>query len=250
MIDLHYQNAVNVYNEKCHFLIQSFYEQWVINCLEKYFSFQLYSPISIVDLGCGNGYFVNKFVSHINQVKECIGVDPYVEWLPVAKTQPNITQTMCKNANEFSKMSKMNYSHLLMKEMIHHIDVSTLPDVFNGLYKQLDENGRVVIITRPIETNYPFFDRIQHLWKLTQTPYEVVVSSMKHAGFEVQVEFELLPITVQKKDWLSFIKNKTWSVFSMCTEEEMMDGLYTLNKELEDSFTFNEMLIFIIGHKI
>jgi hypothetical protein len=36
----------------------------------------------------------------------------------------------------------------------------------------------------------------------------------------------------------------------MCTEEEMVDGLYTLNKELEDSFTFNEILIFIVGHKI
>jgi hypothetical protein len=253
MIDIHYKNVVNVYNNKCHFLLQSSYEQWVINCLINHFSFQLNSPIRIVDLGCGNGYYINKFVSHIRglyQVKESIGVDPYIEWLSVAKTQPNITQTMCVNANEFSKMSEMNYSHLLMKEMIHHIDVSRLPDLFNGIYKQLDDNGRVVLITRPVETNYPFFERIHHLWKLTQTPYEVVVSNMKQAGFDVQVKIELLSVNVEKEDWLSFIKNKTWSVFSMCTEEEMLDGLNTLNKKLEDTFTFNETLIFIVGHKI
>jgi hypothetical protein len=223
MIDLHYQTAVNVYNDDCHFLLQTFYKDWVINCLKKYFSFQLYSlPIRMVDLGCGNGLFVNNFISQIKslyRIKECIWVDPYVEWLSVAKTQPNITQTMCVNANEFSKMSDMNYSHLLMKEMIHHIDISTLPDVFNGIYKQLDEQGRVVIITRPVETNYPFFDKIHHLWKLTQTPYEDVVSSMNQAGFDVQVKIESLPITVQKKIGYHLLKIKL-GVYSVCVQKK------------------------------
>ena len=43
--------------------------------------------------------------------------------------------------------------------------------------------------------------------------------------------------------------NKTWSVFSMCSEQEMNDVLSILDKELESSITFNETLIFIVGHK-
>ena len=46
VIDIHYQNAVNVYNEDC------------------------LLPIRIVDLGCDNGCFI---------IEECIGVDPYIE---------------------------------------------------------------------------------------------------------------------------------------------------------------------------
>ena len=106
-----------------------------------------------------------------------------------------------------------------------------------------------MIISRPVQTKYPFFEKIHHFWKLTQTPYENVVLSMKEAGFDVSVEMTTLPITLQKQDWLSFIKNKTWSVFSMCSEQEMNDGLSMLDTELEDSITFNETLIFIIGNK-
>jgi len=255
VIDIHYQNVVNVYNASCLFFLQFSYEEWVMNCLKKLFKFHLYSlPIIIVDLGCGNGCFVNKFISYIkpmNNIETCIGVDPYIEWLNLASTQSNITKTICINANDFSNISqeKMNYSHLLMKEMIHHINNSTLTSVFSGIYKQLNNNGRVIIITRPVETNYPFFERIHYFWKLTQTPYENIVLSMKEAGFDVLVEIATLPVIIEKKDWLSFIKNKTWSVFSMCSEEEMNDGISMLYTELDDSITFNETLIFIVGHK-
>jgi ubiquinone/menaquinone biosynthesis C-methylase UbiE len=255
VIDIHYQNAVNVYENDCLFFLQPTYEEWVMKCLNKMFAFQLYSlPVRIVDLGCGNGCFVNKFVSKfkpLNNIEACIGVDPYIKWLNVASTQCNITKTICMNANDFSTMppQEINYSHLLIKEMIHHIDNSTLPNVFCGIYEQLNNNGRVVIITRPVETNYPFFERIHHFWKLSQTPYENVVLSMKEVGFEVTVEIATLPITLQKWEWLSFIKNKTWSVFSMCSEQEMNNGLFELNKEFEESITFDETLIFIVGHK-
>ena len=72
---------------------------------------------------------------------------------------------------------------------------------------------------------------------------------MKKAGFDVLVEIEKVPVTLKKADFLSFIKNKTWSVFSMCSEKEMNDGLSMLHTELEDNITFNETLIFIVGHK-
>lgn len=253
VIDTHYQNVVNVYNSDYLFFLKYSYEEWVINSLKKFFAFELYSlPIRIVDLGCGNGLFINKFVSYIPNIQECICVDPYIEWLNVASKQCNITKTICINANDFSKIppQEMNYSHLLMKEMIHHIDNSDLPNLFYRIYQQLNNNGKVVIISRPVQTNYPFFESIHRFWKLTQIPYENVVLSMKEAGFNVSVEITTLPVNIQKLDWLSFIKNKTWSVFSMCSEQEMNDGLSMLDRELEDNITFDETLIFIVGNKI
>lgn len=253
-IDEHYHNAVNVYESSSHFILKPYYEEFVMKYLNKLFAFEEYSSsIRIVDLGCGNGSFVNKFISYINPlyIEDCIGVDPYAEWMTVTSAQSNIKKTMCIGAYDFSKIpaQQMNYSHLLMKEMIHHIDSSNLSDIFYGIYEQLCENGKVIIITRPVETNYPFFERIHQFWKITQPPYKNVVLAMKEAGFDVHVEIATLPVTVPKNDWLSFIKNKTWSVFSMCSEKEMNDGLYILNNELLDDVSFDETLIFIVGHK-
>jgi 2-polyprenyl-3-methyl-5-hydroxy-6-metoxy-1,4-benzoquinol methylase len=254
VIDLHYQNAVNVYEEDSLFFLQSSYEQWIMTCLERLFAFQETPTIRMVDLGCGNGCFTNRFMSYIarkNTIQSCTCVDPYIEWLDVASTHRNITKILCMNANEFFKMpqQKMNYSHLLMKEMVHHMD--TLSGVFSAVYQQLDDNGRVVVITRPKETNYPFFQRIHDLWKSTQIPYEDVVVHMKESGFDVSVEMITLPITLRKQEWISFIEKKTWSVFSMCSEEEMDDGLFRLQADLGDSdtITFLETLIFIVGRK-
>ncbi len=246
VLDIHYNKAVNVYNEKCNFLLLPFYEEWVMTHLNNLFSFN--TSIEIVDLGCGNGHFINKFINNNNNIKSCIGVDPYIEWLNVASTLPNITNTLCLNAYDFSKQN-LRYSYLLMKEMIHHLDNAILPDLFQGIYNQLDNNGKVVIITRPVKTNYPFFNRIHQLWEIQQPPYEHIIEYMKQSGFNVSIEIKTIPITVQKDDWLLFIRNKTWSVFSMCTEQEMNDGLIILNTELDNIITFNETLIFIVGDK-
>jgi SAM-dependent methyltransferase len=220
-----------------------------MNNLKNCFDFELDSSINMIDLGCGNGYFINNFISYIKPIviSSCIGIDPYIEWLSVADKQPNITNTLCISSKDFSN-KQINYTHLLMKEMIHHID--NLTEFFCNIHKQLLYNGKIIIITRPVHTNYPFFNRINELWKIIQIPYEDIVNCIKKAGFNVNVEIKTLPINVTKKDWLTFIKNKTWSTFSMCTEKELNDGLYTLDIELDNNITFNEILIFIIATPI
>ena len=45
----------------------------------------------------------------------------------------------------------MNYSFLLMKEMIHHLAVSRdMQRVFKGVQAQLRDEGVVVVVTRPV----------------------------------------------------------------------------------------------------
>ena len=42
------------------------------------------------------------------------------------------------------------------------------------------------MITRPVETDYPFFERIKAIWRTTQPPHEVVVDAMAAAGLQVR----------------------------------------------------------------
>lgn len=71
---------------------------------------------------------------------------------------------------------------------------------------------------------------------------------MKEAGFNVSVKIATL-LYCKKRGLLSFIEKKTWSVFSMCSEQEMVDGLSNLHTNFENTITFYETLIFIVGHK-
>ena len=54
-----------------------------------------------------------------------------------------------------------------------------------------------------------------------------MVAAMEDANLQVYVHVAELPVVVTKTAWLSFIRNKTWSEFSMCTEEEMRQGNIT-----------------------
>ena len=47
---------------------------------------------------------------------------------------------------------------------------------------------------------------------------------MEEANLHVEVHEAGLPVEVAKSAWLAFIRNKTWSEFSMCTDEEMTQG--------------------------
>ena len=51
-----------------------------------------------------------------------------------------------------------------------------------------------------------------------------MVAAMEEARLHVDVHVAEFPVAVAKTAWLSFIRNKTWSEFSMCTDEEMTQG--------------------------
>lgn len=105
-----------------------------------------------------------------------------------ASKQCNIRKTVCINANDFSKIPP--------EKMIHHIDNSELLNVFSVIYQQLNKNGKVVIISLPVQTNYPFLK----VFIVFGIPYENVILCMQESGFNVSVEIKTLPVTLQKLD--------------------------------------------------
>ena len=258
-LDKHYEKAVKAYDSPDLFFRDPSYESWIMGKLQNHFNFsskKRYGTPNInlfVDLGCGNGRFTNSFVDLLARASvdvSCIGVDPSSELLNVAVQQPRITQTICMNAAKFSSL-EISYSNLLMKEMVHHLPDSDMITVFRGLHRQLQTLGNVVIITRPVETEYPFFERIKQIWRTTQPPHDHVVTAMEAAGFDVHVDVGTFPVLVSKAAWLSFIRNKTWSEFSMCSNEEMDNGLQDLEATFRDfsELKFDETVIFVVGKK-
>jgi hypothetical protein len=68
---------------------------------------------------------------------------------------------MLLDAVEFVSLppERMRYSHVLLKELVHHIPDNQVPALYAGLYRQLLPGGTAVTITRPQEVDYPLFRR-------------------------------------------------------------------------------------------
>lgn len=60
--------------------------------------------------------------------------------------------------------SDMCCTHVLLKELVHHIPEADVPGLYRGLHAQLAPGGRAVTITRPQEVDwYPLFRRAREV---------------------------------------------------------------------------------------
>lgn len=57
----------------------------------------------------------------------------------------------------------MRYSHVLLKELVHHIPAADVPAMYAGLHRQLAPGGVAVTITRPQQVDYPLFRRAREV---------------------------------------------------------------------------------------
>lgn len=271
VLDQHYEKVVKAYDNPDLFFRNPEYDRWMMQETMRQLGLLDHhlrptpapllqrKEMTLVDMGIGNGRFTNSLVDMIQSEAQrpvcCVGVDPYPEMLNVAASQPHIRRTLCLDAFAFASLPPdvINYSHIIMKEMIHHLCAAThdLSPYFENIRGQLDDSGRVVVVTRPVDTDYPFFERIHQIWRTTQPPHETVVTAMEAARLTVTVYKAQLPVRVSTAAWLAFIRNKTWSEFSMCSEGEMAVGLGQLEERFrgQDEIEFNERIIFVTGTK-
>ena len=53
-------------------------------------------------------------------------------------------ETLCATAEQFVKLD-LNYDRLLIKGSVHHFPRNHLQEIFQGIYRQLNDNGIVLI---------------------------------------------------------------------------------------------------------
>lgn len=140
---------------------------------------------------------------------------------------------------------------VLLKEVIHHIPQPQWSPLFRGLHHQLAPGGVVVIITRPQEVEYPLFARAAEIWKQQQPPAQPYAEALVEAGFNVSTNLASYPVQIKMAAWLGMVRNKFWSTFSLCSEQELAEGVAALEERhaAEETLRFNDNLIFITATK-
>jgi trans-aconitate methyltransferase len=253
MENKHYVEIADKYNTQL-FYNDTKYINWIISKIIPIFSTSYtlsQSNIIIADIGGGTGNFTQKLADALNFTpsQKILCIDPNSNMLEQAHVYPNI-KCILSDAIAFSQELEYSYDYALMKEVIHHIPKQYYNTLFSGIYKQIRHN--LLIITRPQNVEYPFFPQAHNIWKNNQPPSEDIISSLNNVGFIVEVKTYSFLIKINKYVWFNMIKNRFWSIFSLCTDDEINNGIQFLTLKYANSeyLTFYDNLIFIIAKKL
>ncbi|MET0638023.1 MAG: class I SAM-dependent methyltransferase [Chitinophagaceae bacterium] len=181
---------------------------------------------AVVEIGAGTCLFAEELI-HRRLDIDMICVDNSDDMLR-RNTNRNIRKVF-QGAEEFVRQ-KCRYDRVYMKEFIHHIDAGSRPDLFRGIYRQLNPGGTVLILVEPQRLNYPLFGEALRLFQNKQPSRADLMDDLKHAGFSASFEVISFPIRVSKSDYLDRVRNRYMSVLEKFSDAELKKGLEEIDR--------------------
>ncbi len=202
----------------------------------------------LVDLGGGTGFFSSLIHKKSGLDKRVLCVDTCEKMLEKADMYDNVF-TMCDSASSFSGKDELKYDKIFIKEAVHHFENRI--DIFSQIYGQLGCHGIICIVTRPQTPGFPLFKSALKSFEQSQPDYNVFITELEKAGFDVKVHKKAYPFKIKKNRWFELLKQKFMSNLAQFSDIEIDNGLKELEEYYHDSdfFFFDDILIYITGYK-
>lgn len=199
----------------------------------------------LVDIGGGTGSFTSRLALEGSfQTAYCI--EPSAPMCDEASKLPNITP-LCTDAHGFLEQN-LPFSKMLLKEVIHHI--ADRPRFWQTTYKVLPKGGRLLIITRPQQTAFPFFDAAKAVFAQNQPPYEALETELRECGFEITTARRSHTFTLPKESWYEMLRHRFMSDLGSFSDREIEEGIAEIESRYErDTIDIIDHLIFISATK-
>ena len=273
VIHNHYEHVLDAYKSDVYFTKTTEYKKQIQGYIIDLLNLQRLGDnnnndsnvINIVDLGTiltliltlilililtggGMGDLCVDLRTQLDKFYSFLCVDPSSDLINEARR--NGIDSIIADALEFSLLDN-KYDIILMKEMIHHIPIQSLTTVFQNIHKQLNPSGSIMIETRPVDTDFPFFNKVKEIWKTTQPPASVFISSLIESNYVTTTYEREYKVIMSKQHWYQFIRNRSFSELSLCSDDDIETGITELEQKYQDTDTlhFSDKLIFIIATK-
>lgn len=197
------------------------------------------------DIGGGTGTFTER-LSKDSKARHTYCIEPSRPMCDIASQQPGI-EAICCDAHAALTMD-LGITKVLFKEVIHHI--ADRREFFKKLYETLPLYGKLLIVTRPQEILFPFFDEAKQKFADNQPPHEHIADELRECGFTVETEFDEHTFYLSKRDWFDMLRNRFMSDLGSFSDEEIETGIQQIDERFDDStLLFCDRLIFILGSK-
>ena len=239
----HFDDIAEVYNDVWAFTpgYQDFMRDAIVNTLA------LQPADQLVDIGGGTGSYTHLISQQAGLINKSYCVEPSPPMAEVAAQNPQL-QVLCEDANQFAKRT-IQYDKLLFKEVVHHI--KDRPAVWQGVFKQLNLGGKLLIVTRPRKVALPFFEAAKQAFFNNQADAQVWADELSLAGFKVEIQRATYEFTLDKPVWFKMLRNRFMSDLAPFSDAEIEAGILEVDSQYPNRSTVPviEQLVLIVAHK-
>lgn len=237
----HFDSIAEVFNRIWYF--SEAYKDFVIaHILEE---LQLAPEDILADIGGGTGSFTSR-IRHEGGCKTAYCIEPSPPMCEEASKLSNI-QALCNDAHGFLEL-KLPFHKMLLKEVIHHI--SDRRRFWENAYNALPQNGKLLIITRPQEIAFPFFEAAKKAFAANQPPHRSIENELKESGFEVASTLRSHTFTLTKSNWYEMLRHRFMSDLGVFSDEEIESGIVEIESRYPgETIDIIDHLIFITARK-
>jgi len=193
----------------------------------------------LVDLGAGTCVNALQLAQLAELEQSVLCVEPVQEMLDVAlKQNPDNIETFCETAEVFTARN-IRYDKIMIKGTVHHFPRENLEQIFSGIYRQLNNNGILLIEKVSGKANISsFFKRGHDLHHQThQGLSERIMEILEGLGMRVEYKTVMADSSKTKAETIEYMRNRSVSSWEMLTDEEIEEGVRSIQESGEDIIT-------------
>jgi len=190
----------------------------------------------LVDLGAGTGMYSLDILEQVPLRHAILAVEPFDEMIRRIPEDPRI-EPLAEDAVAFAQEPR-EYSKVLMKEMIHHIDEKA--NLFSDLRGHLVGGGRILLVHVPPRLDYPLFRLALERCEEWHADPDQLTRILEKIGFEVERDAIDYLHAIPKEHYFRMVRGQYMSVLSSFSPDEMDDGI----AEMESTYADREILEF------
>ncbi len=242
MTNKHYESIAEDFNKVWRFSDK--YKTWAVDKIGYYLD--LKNSDVFVDIGGGTGTFTNM-IDNKFELKKSYCVEPESKMCKLAKEYSNF-EIICSDVFGFLDDLQSAYNKILFKEVIHHI--KDRKKLWHNIYHTIEDNGRILIYTRPRNNKFPLFQKAKKEFYKNQPSYSEMVLELEKSKFKTSVSLESFTFKLPKDEWYSMLKSRFMSDLSVFTDDEIIQGIDELEKEnTSNQFIIEDEIVFITAYK-
>ncbi|MCP4109308.1 MAG: class I SAM-dependent methyltransferase [Desulfobacteraceae bacterium] len=239
-IQSHYNSVSASYND----FFSDSYMQWVTDLIVKLLC--LHPDDIVADIGGGTGSVSHLVFEKAGLKNKVLCVDPSDSMLAEAGKLKGV-KTLCLDAHSFAEDKSDKYDKILVNGAVHHFADRIL--LWNRLSKQMNKNGRLLIITRPETPFLPFFKAALTTFSTGQPASELLAAELEEAGFQAEVAVHSYSVNFEKNRWYYLLRSRFMSNLHDFTDDEIEDGIAELEQVYsgKNIIRLRDDFIFIMG---
>lgn len=212
---------------------------------------RLDSPrLAFADVGGGTGHVTSALAVAAALALPPLVVDPSAAMLASASAR-GLHVLECDALAFAAAPDGEPFDRILLKEVVHHVPDAQHAALFAGLAARLRPGGRLLVVTRPQEVDYPLWGAARAVWKANQPGEAHLMTAMAAAGLVPCRDEAVYRAQLPAERWHAMVRARFWSTFSAFTDDELEEGVAELRAQSgnADTLTFTDTLLLLGGDK-